>query len=113
MATYTDSMIGYADFRSTGRYFAIALAAAALTGAAATYAANGHLPRLIHDSSDLFFAAIVGYIALGLSIVLALAVLGSLLISRRAHSRSQSPRSALRKKVRAMTSSCPETRFSA
>lgn len=84
MATYSDSMLGYADFRSTGRYFAIALAACALVGVTATYAANGHLPRLIHDSSDLVFVAFVGYVALGLSVVLALVVLGSLLISRRA-----------------------------
>jgi hypothetical protein len=83
MATYSDSMAGYADFRSTGRYFALAAAASALIGASAVYTGSGHLPSVAHTSSDLVFAAMAGYVFLGLSLLMAIAVLGSLLISTR------------------------------
>jgi hypothetical protein len=84
MATYKDSMIGYADFHSAGRYFALAGAASALTGASLLYASNGHSLGHAHSAADLAFAAIGGWILLGLSLILAIAVLGSLLITHRA-----------------------------
>ena len=83
MATYKDSMIGYADFHSAGRYFALAGAASTLIGASLLYASNSHSLGQVHSAADLVFAAMAGWILLGLSLILAIAVLGSLLITHR------------------------------
>jgi hypothetical protein len=84
MATYSHAMNGYADFRSTGRYFALARAASAVIGASLVYISNGHLQGLAHTPADLALAAMAGWILLGLSLLMTIAVLGTLLITRRA-----------------------------
>jgi hypothetical protein len=84
MATYSDQMIGYADFYSTGRFFALAAAASALIGGSLIYASSGHLQGLAHTSADFGFAATAGCVLLGLSLLMTVAALGSLLITNRA-----------------------------
>jgi hypothetical protein len=84
MAIYTDSMVGYADFDSTGRYFAWAMAASVAVGTTALYVGGGRFPGLAQTASDLAFAEIFGYVAIGLGVVMAIAVAGSLLITKRA-----------------------------
>lgn len=84
MATYSDAMMGYADFQSTGRYFAAAMAASAVLGTAALYIADGHAAGIFQNTPSLAFVSMGGYVALGLSLVMAGATLGSLSITRRA-----------------------------
>jgi hypothetical protein len=83
MATYSDSMIGYADFHSTGRYFALVMAASAIVGITAVSIGSGHVPGLTIHATDMAFVSMAGYVALALSVVMAIAVFGSLMISRR------------------------------
>ena len=84
MATYSHSMSGYADFQSVGRYFALAATASALLGASLIYIGNGHWQRLAHTAADLALAGMAGIVLLGLSLLMAVAVLGSLLVTLRA-----------------------------
>lgn len=98
MATYSDSMVGYADFQSTGRYFAAVMAGSAVAGAAALYVGGGHLSGMGVDTSSLAFVSMAGYVALTLSVVMAIAVAGSLAISKRGKECiSISPAGVLRK----------------
>lgn len=76
-------MTGYADFQSTGRYFAAVMAGSALLGAAAVYVGSGRLSGVGVDTSSLAFVSLAGYVALTLSLVMAIAVAGSLVISKR------------------------------
>jgi hypothetical protein len=84
MATYSDPMLGYADYHSTGRYFALGVAASALTGASLVYASTGHMRALVHTSVELALAAMAGWTLLGFSLLMTIVVLGSLLITNRA-----------------------------
>jgi hypothetical protein len=69
---------------STGRYFALAAAASALIGASLVHTGNGHFQGLAHTSADLAVTAMAGCVLLGLSLLMTIAVLGSLLITHRA-----------------------------
>ncbi|AXC11382.1 hypothetical protein ACPOL_2046 [Acidisarcina polymorpha] len=84
MASYSDGLMGYADFRSAGRNFGWATAASVVVGAASLYVAGGRWPGVIRSSEDLMIAGMLGCIALGLSAVMGLAVAGSLMASQRA-----------------------------
>jgi hypothetical protein len=98
MATYSDSMTGYADFESTGRYFAAVMAGSAVAGAAALYVGSGHLSGVGVDTPSLSLVSMAGYVALTLSVVMAITVAGSLLITKRGKEIiSISPEGVLRK----------------
>jgi hypothetical protein len=84
MATYSDPMLGYADYYSAGRYFALAGAASALTGASLVYVSAGHIQTLVHTSAELALTAMAGWILLGFGLLMTIVVLGSLLITKRA-----------------------------
>lgn len=82
MATYIAENDTYGGFDSGGKYFgyfALAAAAIGLTGWAATH---GHLPALkAADILDRFFLVAMQWIGIGLSLLLAVATLGSLILS--------------------------------
>ena len=82
MATYSDPMLGYADYHSTGRYFALGVAASALTGASLVYASTGHMQALVHTSVELALAATAGWTLLGFSLLMTMVVLGAPLFFR-------------------------------
>jgi hypothetical protein len=84
MSSYSDAQAAYADFQSAGRYFAWAMATCLVIGVTATYMGSGHSAGLTLSSVDLVFVAGLGYVALGLSAVLAAAAAGSLLITHQA-----------------------------
>lgn len=84
MATYSDSMIGFADWKSSGRSFAFVAALAAALGGVALYISQKDTKLLAAGSADRFFGSVLGWIAVGVSAVFILAVVGSLSITRRA-----------------------------
>jgi len=82
MSTYVAEDDSYAGFDSTGKYFGYFGLAAAAVGLTGWAAAHGHLPGLkpaeVGDQLLLFAMQWIGF---GLFVILALAALGSLILS--------------------------------
>jgi hypothetical protein len=82
MATYIAEADSYAGFGSTGKYFGYFALAAGAVGLAGWAAVHGHLPALhTGDAGDQLFLVAMEWIGSGLFVILAMAVLGSLMLS--------------------------------
>jgi hypothetical protein len=84
MTTFTAEDDTYAGFDSTGKYFGYFGLAAGAIGITGWAAIHGHLPGVKPaDAVDQFFLAAMEWIGFGLFVILGMATLGSLGLSRK------------------------------
>ena len=83
MANYSDAMVGRVDWNSIGRSFTWVFAASGISGTFALYVGFGQLPHLANTTADLAVAMFIGWVGVGLAVLSAMVVLGSLTITRR------------------------------